>query len=113
MLYNEEEVKSICEKYGIEMEVMSGYPTYMGKEMDEKFPIEEIMKHPISMDDEISYTQEVVNFSIPFNSKIDDIMYNLYDSQLKCEKKLNYKEKVMNEKIHLSISCNNKNKYAA
>lgn len=46
-MYNEEEIKRICEKYDIETEIMPGYPTFMGKEMDDKFSMEEIIKHPI------------------------------------------------------------------
>lgn len=44
MLYDEEEVKKICEKYGIETEVTEGYPICMGKEMDENFSFSEMMQ---------------------------------------------------------------------
>ena len=44
---NEDEVKRICEKYGIETVEKEGYPIYMGKEMDENFSFSEMMRQPV------------------------------------------------------------------
>lgn len=44
MLFNEQEIIEICNKYGIEVVKKSGFPLYMGEEMDENFSVEEMMK---------------------------------------------------------------------
>lgn len=47
MLYNEDEVKRTCKKYGIETVEKEGYPIYMGKEMDENFSFSEMMRQSV------------------------------------------------------------------
>ncbi len=48
MTYNEEEMLRICEKYGIETVEKEGASLYLGKEMNEDFSFNEIMKQSIS-----------------------------------------------------------------
>ena len=47
IFYNDDEVKLICKKYGIETVEKEGYPIYMGKEMDENFSFSEMMRQPV------------------------------------------------------------------
>lgn len=49
MLYNEEEIIRICEKYGIDMVETKGYPLYKGKEMDKDFSVRDVMNEPIQI----------------------------------------------------------------
>ena len=48
-MYNEDEVKRICEKYGIETVEKEGYPIYMGKEMDEHLSFSEMMHESVDL----------------------------------------------------------------
>lgn len=50
MLYNEDEVKRICAKYGIETVEKEGYPVYMGEEMDENFSFAEMMRQSVDFE---------------------------------------------------------------
>lgn len=50
MLYNEDEVKRICAKYGIETVEKEGYPLYMEKEMDENFSFAEMMRQSVDFE---------------------------------------------------------------
>lgn len=48
MTYNEEEMLRICEKYGIKTVEKERAPLYPGKEMNEDFSFNEIIKQSIS-----------------------------------------------------------------
>lgn len=52
-MYDKKEVIEICNKYGIETVETEGYPIYMGKEMDEKFSIAEIMRESTPITKEV------------------------------------------------------------
>lgn len=112
MLYNEEEVLRICKKYGIETEVMEGYPTYMGKEMNENFSIEEIMREPIPFaNNSIICTSGIVKLSLPVFVENTFLPYTEHLSTGKGT--LVYKKESGEEDIVSSIPYNNENKFAA
>ena len=111
MLYNEDEVKRICEKYGIETVEKEGYPIYMGEEMDENFSFSEMMRQPITFkDDIITLSSETITLSLPIC--VEPLFYNNcypseYENKISCEKECDF------DKITSSIPYDNQNKFAA
>lgn len=106
MLYNEEEVLNICKKYGIETIETEGYPIYMDEEMDENFSIAEIMHEPIKT----IHSSDFVKISMK-TSKNMSLSCNFYNSEI--VPSICYEREIDNNTNTSTISCDNKNKYAA
>lgn len=111
MLYNKEEMLRICEKYGIETIKKEGTPLYLGKEMNDDFSFEQMMREPCLFDDEnIVVSSEKISFTVPvypYNNK----MYNNYHT--KETQKIDYTNENNDNNIKSHIKCGNVNIFAA
>lgn len=112
MLYNEEEVLRICKKYGIKAVKKSGYPIYEGKEMDENFSVEEILREPIINSGNVLVVRSKASISMPFPIDPDaQEIWNSYPTE--CHTNLIYESGPRDNRLVSSISYDNQNSYAA
>lgn len=111
MLYDKEEMLRICEKYGIETVEKEGAPLYMGKEMDDNFSFEQMMREPcLTVDENIVLSSEIVSFTVPVYYNTNK-QYNVYKAEE--TKKLNYASEENNYSVESTIPCDSENKFAA
>lgn len=109
MLYNENEVVDICQKYGIETVEKEGFPLYMGEEMDEEFSFSEVM-HEVNpeYEDGVSSSSSF-EISVPVHF---EPQYSYNCCLAKCENNLINRNDVGMEKTMSTISRNSQIIYA-
>ena len=111
MLYDNEEMLRICEKYGIETIEKEGAPLYLGKEMTEDFSFEQMMREPcVIKDDNIVTLSENFSFTIHVHS-YNNRKYNDYHQNE--AKKIDYTGENSDNNIESHIQFDSVNILAA
>lgn len=110
MSFVEKQILDICKRYGINVVKKKGYPLYMGKEMDENFSVEEIMRDSDEQDEIVS-SKERLELSMPvFYEEENDFNNSLLGNN---NMKLNFKCEKIDDTISSKLPFNNENIFAA